>query len=275
MGNTQKLGTLINGLTVDANGNVGLGGAANASYKLAVTGAASFSSTILSGGTISVQTAAGTAPKFYLGQTATAAWSITNNASANTLSIIDEQFSLTRFLISGTGNIGIGTSSPTDILTIETTNNILTQRGGTGYSIYRSYAGDGTTANLVEFQIRNRVDGSNMVSVGTFSNHDLTFRTANTERMRVTSDGKLKLTSTTTGGTNLDMYLLENDGLYINSNEGATGRNIYFQTGGTERLNISGSTGYATFSSAVFGRSFNIPTGTTINSEILEFQGYV
>ena len=38
------------------------------------------------------------------------------------------------------------------------------------------------------------------------------------------------------------MYLLENDGLFINANEGATARNIYFQSGGTEVMRISGST---------------------------------
>jgi hypothetical protein len=71
------------------------------------------------------------------------------------------------------------------------------------------------------------------------STDNMNFYTAGSERLRITSDGKLKLTSTSGGGTNLDMYLLENDGLYINSNEGATARGIYFQTGGTERMRIS------------------------------------
>jgi hypothetical protein len=75
-----------------------------------------------------------------------------------------------------------------------------------------------------------------------FGTRDVTTASAPTERMRITSDGKLKLNSTSAGGTNLEMYLIENDGLYINSNEGATGRTIYFQTGGTTRFTI-GSTG--------------------------------
>ena len=57
MGNTQKLGTLVNGLTVDTNGNVCIGGSVDASYKLKVIGAiivtgnAIFSSNITSNAT--------------------------------------------------------------------------------------------------------------------------------------------------------------------------------------------------------------------------------
>jgi hypothetical protein len=41
------------------------------------------------------------------------------------------------------------------------------------------------------------------------------------------------------GGTRADFTITENDGLYINSNEGATNRAIYFQTGGTTRATIT------------------------------------
>jgi hypothetical protein len=43
------------------------------------------------------------------------------------------------------------------------------------------------------------------------------------------------------GGTRADFTITENDGLYINSNEGATARNIILQTGGTERMRITSS----------------------------------
>jgi hypothetical protein len=50
------------------------------------------------------------------------------------------------------------------------------------------------------------------------------------------------------GGTRADFTITENDGLYINSNEGATARNIILQTGGTERMRIT-SGGYTKISS--------------------------
>ena len=68
-----------------------------------------------------IQTASGTASKLYIGQAATAAWSIGNNASANTFSIIDEQFSVTRLFIGSSGNVGIGTASPAALLSVQGT----------------------------------------------------------------------------------------------------------------------------------------------------------
>jgi hypothetical protein len=67
----------------------------------------------------------------------------------------------------------------------------------------------------------------------------MAFKCGDIEILRLTSDRHFKLSSTSAAGTNLDMYLLENDGLYFNSNEGATGRAIYFQTGGTTRATIT------------------------------------
>jgi uncharacterized protein YaiE (UPF0345 family) len=118
-----------------------------------------------------------------------------NGAAGSSISAIN-----TRMIITNSGNVGIGTSSPDSLLEVSKTDGIITQRGGTGWSIYRSYGGDGSTANLVEFQIRNRVDGFNMVSIGNFSNHDLTFRTANTERMRITASGIVGIGGTVGAG---------------------------------------------------------------------------
>jgi uncharacterized protein YaiE (UPF0345 family) len=106
-------------------------------------------------------------------------------------------------ILGSNGNVGIGTSSPSSIFEVAQTNGIITQRGNTGYSVFRSYGGDGTNSDVVEFQIRNRVDGSNMVSIGNFTSHDLTFRTGNTERMRITNGGKVLTNTTDSSGAAL------------------------------------------------------------------------
>jgi hypothetical protein len=95
------------------------------------------------------------------------------------------------------------------------------------------------------------------------------------ERLRITSDGKLKLTSTTTGGTNLDMYLLENDGLFINSNEGATARNIYFQVGGTEVMRINGATRDLYLGSSTIDKNSRFVTyGSTTDANYYAFRAF-
>ena len=50
-----------------------------------------------------VQTSSGTAPKYWLGQTGTSAWSIGSPASTNALIFVDEQFSSEKMRIASTG----------------------------------------------------------------------------------------------------------------------------------------------------------------------------
>jgi len=129
-------------------------------------------------------------------------------------------------IIKSSGNIGIGTNNP-----VETSNYIFTTTNGTNGSGYITKVNGTTALYSYSNSTESRLAEQRAMS--------LIFETSGTERLRITSDGKLKLTSTTSGGTNLDMYLLENDGLYINSNESTTSRNIYFQTGGTQRMSIT------------------------------------
>jgi len=170
------------------------------------------------------------------------------------------QINSNTLFVSSSGNIGIGASSP-NIGGYSANSRILTIQGTAGsYGILEltsnsanadssaigrlDFGSDGQAANYKAISsIASFLSGSTSTKFGA----DLRFYTradnAATgdpiERLRITADGKLKLTSTSAGGTNLDMYLLENDGLYINSNEGATGRAIYLQTGGTERMRIT------------------------------------
>ena len=62
-------------------------------------------------GKVHIQTPAGTAPKYYIGQDATSAWSVGSPASTNALHFRDEQFSAIRMAIDSSGNVGIGTAT--------------------------------------------------------------------------------------------------------------------------------------------------------------------
>jgi hypothetical protein len=124
-----------------------------------------------------------------------------------------------RLRITSTGLVGINTINPSGEFHVKAISGFA--------ELYLQ--GAGSTSGMYLFD-NNTESGLWKIDSGYMA-----FATTNIERLRITSDGKLKLTSTSGGGTNLDMYLVENDGLYINSNEGATNRAIYFQSGGTTK----------------------------------------
>jgi uncharacterized protein YaiE (UPF0345 family) len=212
MGKTFSTGLLTNGIWQDASNNIGIGGSPSGSYKFEVTGTArvsglltganaTFGSTGTGNNIIALSNNDQSNTRLRITNTGSGGQTFSivggNPGASNAgLAIFDETNSATRLYVGSTGNVGIGVSNPSSIFEVAQTNGIITQRGNTGYSVFRSYGGDGTNSDVVEFQIRNRVDGSNMVSIGNFTSHDLTFRTANTERMRITSGGYTQITST-------------------------------------------------------------------------------
>jgi hypothetical protein len=145
----------------------------------------------------------------------------TSATSTNWGLIIEDNATNQLFGVRNNGNVGIGTGTPS--FKLDVIGGIRVNEDGAGTKV---------------IQIRSDFAGVDP-AINVSTNNALLLQTNNTERMRITSDGKLKLTSTSAGGTNLDMYLIENDGLYINSNEGATTRAIYFQTGGSTKATIT------------------------------------
>jgi len=96
-----------------------------------------------------------------------------------------------RMRITGAGNVGIGTTSPTTY-SLAGRHFELNDAGG-GYSFYHC-----NTTTVKSFLASNEADL--LTALFTFSNHALTLGTNNTERMRITSGGNVLIgTGTNTG----------------------------------------------------------------------------
>jgi hypothetical protein len=152
-------------------------------------------------------------------------------------------------LIGTTDNAGYkldvnGTGRFSGELNVQYNNAISTMQGNTGFSVFRMYGGNGSSSNVVEFQIRNRVDGSDISSIGNFSNHDLQLRTNNVNRLTIAaSTGAATFSSSVTavnyvatGGNNTNVF---------NSASATTGwvQMAINNTGGSAFLGIENSTG--------------------------------
>ena len=97
--------------------------------------------------------------------------------------------SATRLTIDDSGNVGIGTSSPTDY---GATGNTLEVKGasGSGAGLIKVTGADGVVSGALY------ASGSSTMVLNTQTNHALSFNTNNTERMRIDTSGNLSLGTT-------------------------------------------------------------------------------
>ena len=212
MGLTQKLGTIPLAIQTDSSNNVGIGGAANASYKLAVTGASLFSSSVTAGARVSgitqnslEQFNAGGLTAFSNGNAFRYIQIGYDNAgNYGWIQSLEQGTAYRNLILNGAGgNVGIGTSSPAEKLDVI---------GGA------VAAGNGT--------IRTGITYSSLGLIGTFTNHDLGILTNGTERMRITSGGRLLVgTSSVISGS----YSVQASGIagFVTNGTGSGDANYY------------------------------------------------
>jgi hypothetical protein len=189
-------------MTLTASGNLGIGTTSPA-YKLDVNGTGGFSGSVTSAGKITSGIGAFRTGGFYIpyaGNANSRTWAMTSDEIAyGDFSILTSStqtggIDLYRFYINPAGNVGIGTTNPTDKLTIQgtslkfyTTQNVANQYTyiGTEYS-----AGNGNNKAEIRFAID-----------GTDTRTRMQFHTANGggdigERMRITYDGNVGIGTT-------------------------------------------------------------------------------
>jgi hypothetical protein len=197
MGNTFNTGRLINGLFTDASGNVGIN-TTSPSYKLDVTGTGRFTSTLLANGISSIgqeqaftfQRTTGTASDLYSINADSGSAYLYNNTTSKTLMAWLEG-----------GNVGIGTGSPTSLLTLAKDNNIginTVDGSDNGYLAISGAGADGDNRGghiYLSGNERGADAGTAIIASGSVGS--IQFRTgASVERMRINSSGYVGIGTT-------------------------------------------------------------------------------
>jgi len=220
MGVTQKLGTIPLAILTDASNNVGIGAAPSGSYKLEVTGTAKVSSTLLVSGAATfsssvtatqgkfsgsrpqgIFTENGTSGLYLRDATGTGykSWSIGTNdivvgfAITPSTAVGGTTFTTPSFVINESGNVGIGTSSPSSALDVRTAS------GNTYLNIGRA----SQTTGQVALQLSGGTSGVDWIMYQGSSSNDLQFYGNGAERMRITSGGDVGIGDAGSSATRL------------------------------------------------------------------------
>jgi hypothetical protein len=153
------------------------------------------------------------------------------------------------FLDGATGNVGVGTSSPSTTLEIQAPSTVggikLRGRSGANDEMKMSFSNSTGGTELG----RIYCDSANYLSVGTMSSLPFVFTTAGSERMRIDSSGRLLVAKTSSAPSSGDGYIFNSNGLFVTtlSNTLADTLNVYNQSAGVYRFYVTNTgTIYAT-----------------------------
>jgi hypothetical protein len=250
----------------------------NGSKVLTTGSALTFDGTTLQNtNQIKVQTAAGTAPKFWVGQAATGAWSFGSPASQDALVWVNEQFGTETMRLTSTG-LGIGTSSPASKLSVTGTSSGVAAdiNYNGGIATGSEYSALRFTASLQGFV------GSEIRGINTNGGTNLgvmAFHTSGTEKMRLDSSGNLGLGVTpnawlwpngTAGGLQLQSgaaFSGYNAGTYVSQNWYYNAGERYIATGFATRYEQqSGQHRWLIAPSGTAGNAFSFTQAMTLDA---------
>ena len=267
MGKTQILGSLVNTILTDSSNNVGIGGAANASFKLQVTGTTNLTGA-LTGGAVATFTAA--ANPLILKSTAATTMYTEYYYNTSTLSGYIGNGS---GILTGANNSDFIVRSEADLVLATGNNRRMTIASSTGAATFSSavnaqlltiqngYYLVGRNAANTSYRTLVTFDSSNKILIGQDSDITAITLGVNSEAMRITSSGNvgigtsnptyllqvnssttaahIHLTNSTTGSTSNDGTRLFAAGLdaYLANREAGA---IIFETSDTERMRITG-----------------------------------
>ncbi len=180
------------------------------------------------------------------------AFTVTQTGAGNAFLVEDSASDTTPFVIDASGNVGIGTTSPTYKLDVVTS--------GTA-------GGRVTTAEYGQFVV---TDGSRSIylqnyagvgSLGTSSNNPLMFAVNNLERMRIDASGNVGIGVTPSASTLPTVESLY--GLFVGSTETNITANAYFGSS-WKYVNTAAASKYTQYLGS--HQWFNAPSGTAGNA---------
>ena len=170
------------------------------------------------------------------------------------------------FVEGSSGNVGIGTSSPTDFGSGFTTLQV-TSANTTSGGVFRSTNSDSSIIT----QINSNSTGG---SVGTATSHPMVFSTANTERMRISSAGAVGIgTTDMQGQLNVGVVPSGDSAMYIFGSRGSadnlaagnlTFRNVSNGTGDVNLTRIQTLTGTGSSQSQKGQLTFSTNAGSSL-----------